>query len=126
MPNSDGIEFIDLGSNEPGLVAVKVKGEITGAAMAAFVSRVEALHAAHDKLRLFVDMTEYSGFEWAVVQEKLANFRTLMTSFDRLAYVVDADWMATWIGLVDAVTPMHIRAFKPADRQKAIDWVLAN
>ena len=121
--NSGGIEYLDLAPGRPDIMAIRASGETTGEAMHEFIERIKSAQSEHGKIRLYVDLTGYEGFEWSVVGEKLANFRTLMTSFDRLAYVVDKQWMASWISLVDAVTPMQFRAFKSDESDAAIEWV---
>jgi SpoIIAA-like len=120
---SGGIEYLDLAPDQPNVIALRASGDLTGQAMHDFIDRIKNAHEEHGKLRLFVDLTNYDGFEWSVVGEKLANFQTLMTSFDRLAYVVDKQWMASWISLVDAVTPMQFRAFKSEESDDAIAWI---
>ena len=44
---------------------------------------------------------------------------------DRVAYVVDKAWMSSAIGLVDAITPMHIRAFGTEESDQAREWLLS-
>lgn len=119
-----GMQYIDIGADTSNVVAVAATGEISADAMADFIQKIETHSTDGEKLRLFVDMTGYTGFEWGVVPEKLAHLRTLLTSFDRIAYVVDRGWMATGIGLVDALTPMSLRAFSAEDRDEAVAWVL--
>lgn len=53
----------------------------------------------------------------------MAHIGTLWTSLDRVAYVIDGAW-ATVIGLVDAVTPMHLRAFSTDEDAEARAWIL--
>jgi stage II sporulation SpoAA-like protein len=121
--NSGGIEYLDLAPDQPNVIAIRATGETTGQAMHEFIERIKSTQAEHGKVHLYVDLAGYEGFEWSVIGEKLANFRTLMTSFDRLAYVVDKQWMASWISLVDAVTPMQFRAFKSEESEAAITWI---
>jgi stage II sporulation SpoAA-like protein len=121
--NSGGIEYLDLAPDQPNVIAIRASGETTGQAMHEFIERIKSTQAEHGKVRLYVDLAGYEGFEWSVIGEKLSNFRTLMTSFDRLAYVVDKQWMASWISLVDAVTPMQFRAFKSEESEAAITWI---
>ena len=69
--------------------------------------------------------TAYDGYDLGVVKEKLAHMGTLWSGIERCAYVVDKGWMATMIGLVDAVTPMHLRAFGSDQDADARAWVLS-
>ncbi len=41
------------------------------------------------------------------------------------SYVLDWAWMSKMIGLVDAVTPMHLRAFGHNQNEEARAWLLS-
>lgn len=119
-----GIEYVDLGTDDPSVLGIKASGKVTGEAMSGLIDRLESIHASGRKARLYADLTNYEGYELAVVREKLTHFRTLWKAIERCAYVVDAEWMAKAIGLVDAVTPMHLRAFGKDQDAEARSWVL--
>ena len=88
------------------------------------VVRLETIKASGHKARLYLDLSGYDGFELALVKEKLANFSTLWGSIERCAYLIDQSWMQSAIELVDAVTPMHLRAFSSDQDAQARAWVL--
>ena len=71
-------------------------------------------------------MAGYDGFEPGVAKEKLSHMGTLWTGIERVAYIVDEGWLSGWIGLVDAVTPMHLRAFTPDQSEVAKAWLLGD
>jgi hypothetical protein len=121
---ADGIEYVDLGSDDPSVIGLKASGKITAEGMAALVDRLESVQASGHKARLYVDLTDYESSELSVVKEKFAHMGTFWTGIERCAYVVDRGWMSTAIGLVDAVTPMHLRAFDPDQDAEARTWVL--
>jgi hypothetical protein len=93
--------------------------------MAEFIARLEQVTADGGRARVFVDMVSYDGSELGVVREKLSHMGTLWGGLERVAYVVDRGWMSGWIGLVDAVTPMHLRAFGPDEAEEAKAWLLS-
>ena len=118
-----GIEFFDLG--DPRAIGVRINGKLSGDGMARFIEHVEEITDRGDKALIYVDMVNYDGWEFAVAKEKLDNMRTLWEGIDRLAYVLDKDWMTRMIGLVDAITPMNLRAFGPDQEDEARNWVLS-
>ena len=122
--STGGVEFLDLNTDNPNVFGMKVVGRITGDAMSGLVERIERIQETGQKARVYVDMVEYDSWEFSVVKEKLAHMGTLWGGIERLAYVVDKEWMARWIGLVDAVTPMHLRAFEHDETEEARTWLL--
>ena len=121
-----GIEYLDLGSDDPSVIGLKASGTITADAMVALIDRLESVQASGHKARMYLDLTEYKSSELSVVKEKFAHMGTFWTGIERCAYVVDTGWMSTAIGLIDAVTPMHLRAFDPDQDAEARAWVLGN
>lgn len=121
---ADAIEYLELGTEDPCVIAVKVTGRMKGEDMAGLIDRIETVVADGRKARLYVDVVDYRGYDLGVVREKLEHMGTLWNGIERCAYVVGRDWMATAIGLVDAVTPMHLRAFPAGDAAEARAWVL--
>jgi hypothetical protein len=121
---NDGIEFVALGTDDPTVIGIKATGKVTAEAIARLVERLEELRASGHKARLYLDLSGYEGYEMPVVREKLVHMGTFWNSIERCAYVVDRAWMSTAIGLVDAVTPMHLRAFGTDEDAQARAWVL--
>jgi hypothetical protein len=121
---SDGIEFVDLGSDDPSVIGVKVTGTVTAHAMNRLIERIESVRASGHKARMYLDLADYDGYELPVVKEKLAHMGTFWNGIERCAYVIDKGWMSTAIGLIDAVTPMHLRAFGTDQDDEARAWVL--
>ena len=117
-------EFVDLGTNDTNVIGLKVVGKANADTITELVERLENIKASGHKARIYLDLSEYEGFELSLVKEKLAHVSTLWSSIERCAYVVDKSWMATAIGLVDAVTPMHLQAFSGDQDAEARAWVL--
>lgn len=120
----NGFEFIDLGVDDPTVVALRVTGKVTADGMVALLERLEGIQQQGRKARLYVDLADYQGYELQVVKEKLTHMRLLWGGIERCAYLVDQQWMKTAIGLVDAVTPMHLRAFAADQSEAARAWLL--
>jgi hypothetical protein len=117
-------EFVDLGTDDANVIGLKVVGKANADTITELVERLENIKASGHKARLYLDLTEYEGFELSLVKEKLAHFSTLWSSFERCAYVMDKSWMTSAIGLIDAVTPMHLQAFSSDQDVEARAWVL--
>ena len=122
---SSSIEYIDLGAEDPAVIGLAVHGKITGDDMAALIQKIQTVQEQGKKARLYIDLSEYSGYELPVVREKLAHIGTLWGGISKCAYVVDKAWMTNMIGLVDAVTPMHLKAYSIEDAADARAWVAA-
>lgn len=125
MNTNNGIEYIDLDINDPAVIGLAVHGKISGDDMADLIRKLEDLQAAGLKARLYLNLAEYAGYELPVVKEKLLHMGTLWNGIEKCAYVVDRAWMTTMIGLVDAVTPMHLRAFSIDEDADARAWVIS-
>ena len=122
---SDGLEFVDMGTDDPNVFGCRVPGKLTGDDINTFAERVEAIRAGGSKARIYIDITAYDDFEMSVVKEKFAAMSTFWNGIGKLAYVVDKSWMANMVGLIDAVTPMHLRAFSSEQDAEARAWVIA-
>ena len=121
---NDGAEFVDLGTDDPNVIGLRVAGKATAETITQLVDRLRGVQASGHKARLYLDLANYEGYELPVVKEKLAHMGTFWSSIERCAYVVDSAWMTTAIGLVDAVTPMHLRAFSTDQDAEARAWIL--
>jgi len=119
-------KYVDLGTEASNVIGWRVSGTLTAEDMAEFLERLEAVTADGGKARVYIDMTGYEGWELGVAREKLAHMSTLWNSLERVAYVVDKGWMSGAIGLVDALTPMHLRAFGSDEAEEAKAWVLSD
>ena len=121
---NEGTELVDLGTDDPRVIGLKVTGKATADTITRLVDRLESVKESGHKARLYLDLSNYEGSELPVVKEKLAHISAFWNSIERCAYVVDKAWMSTMIGLVDAVTPMHLRAFSTDQDAEARAWIL--
>ena len=123
---SKGTVFVDLGTDDPRVIGLKVTGKATAETITPLVEKLESLKDSGTKARLYLDLSQYEGSELSVAREKLAHMSAFWNSIERCAYVIDQEWMSTLIGLVDAVTPMHLRAFSTDRDAEARAWILEN
>ncbi len=120
-----GFELIDLGTDDPRVIAMRITCKLQAEVITELVGHLQAVSATGQKSLLYIDLGSFGGSELAVVREKLAHIRTLWNGIERLAYVLDWAWMSKMIGLVDAVTPMHLRAFGHDQDEEARAWLLS-
>ncbi len=116
--------FFAIDPARENVFGIRILGKFSVAAMAELVQRLEPISERGDKARIYVDLVKFRGAELAMVKEKLSNLRTLWHTIEKMAYIVDQSWLATGIALVDAVTPMHIRAFDHEHQHDAREWLL--
>ena len=121
---SDTFEFVDIGSDDPNVIGMRVHGKVSADAITQLVERLQAILDSGGKARLYVNLCEYEGYDLPMVREKLANLGTIWSGIERCGYVMDKAWMSAMINLVDAVTPMHLKAFSSDEDDQARAWVL--
>lgn len=121
----DTYEFFSLHTDRPHTFGFRVRGKLTTKAMAAFISRLEEIRNDGGRARCYIDLVRYVGFELGAFREKLQHMKTLWHTLDRVAYVIDPAWMSAAVNLIDAFTPMHIRAFDHSCEDEAMTWLLA-
>ena len=117
--NVGGIDFEEGLADE--CIAMTIDGKVEVEGMAELVRRVEKTKEAGKTCRMFLDLRTFK-FDAGVVGEKLKGMSALWSGIDRLAYVVDSSALRSVIGVVDAVTPMHLRAFSPEQADEARAW----
>jgi hypothetical protein len=118
------MRFVDIGSDDPRVVACIIEGKFTAEDMAAFNDRITAIRDSGTKALVYLDLAGYEGQEFGVAKEKLGNMGTLWGGIERIAYVVPHEWMLSLVGVIDALTPMHFRAFSADDAEDGKRWVL--
>ena len=53
---SDGIEFLNLGTDDPNVIGVKVTGKATANDITKLVERLESVQASGHKARLYLNL----------------------------------------------------------------------
>jgi hypothetical protein len=124
--SESGMRFIEPPQPDDRVVAVEMKGEMTGEDMKAMVERFQAVLDRGEKALLFIDMTGYEGFELGVIGEKFKNIGMLWNALDKYAVVGDKRWMEAWIKIIDPLTSPQIKHFQPEETEAAWAWLLAS
>ena len=122
---SNDIEYFEIEDAGDDVIACRIHGKFSAESMSDFIDRVERIRDAGGKARVFLDATGYDTVEMGAAKEKLARMGTLWGHIERVAYLVDKTWLGKVIGFVDAITPMHLRAFGPDDQAEAVAWLLS-
>jgi hypothetical protein len=118
------IQFSDLESGDPRVVGAVVQGKLTADDMVAFNRRISAVRAGGSRALVYLDLVGYEGQELiGVARQKLGHMSDLWSGIERLAYVVDREWILKLAGLIDAITPMHFRAYAADEAEEARRWV---
>ena len=121
----DTLTFLDLAPENRRLIAVRIAGKLTAEELEPFYSKLENIADSGENALLYVDLQSYDGFELATVKQKLSHMKTLWKNVERVAYVLDMRWMHHYISLIDAITPMSLRAFSHDQQDSAKAWILA-
>jgi len=79
---NDGTEFVDLGTDDPSVIGLRVTGKATADTITQLVERLESVQASGHKARLYLDLASYEGYELPVVKEKLAHMGTFGESHE--------------------------------------------
>ena len=119
-------EELELDQGYQDVLAVKLSGTISGEDMKLFNDRLDEIIAQEDKARVYIDLTDYEGFDASMVVEKFSHLGAYWVGIRKLAYIVNREWMQNAIGFVDTLTPMHMRAFTHDQVDIAQQWLLSN
>jgi hypothetical protein len=119
------LEFIDSPDD---VLALKIRGRITGADLDAIMDRLEPALERADKLHVFVETVSID----AIALDGLAQYagRALplfgkLNRFGRVAVVADQAWIRFGSRVESAVLPfITYRVFEPQERERALAWVL--
>ena len=122
--SAEGITYLDSPVDDPRVIGFALDGRLTGEGMKEFVARIEALHADGKQALLLADMSDYEGFELAVVKEKLAHMGALWKGIEKYAVVGAKRWMEVYMDIVDPLTPAKLKHFEAGKRDDAFAWLL--
>jgi hypothetical protein len=118
-------EFIKAADD---VVALTVRGEITGADMDAVISRLEERLARHEKVHVFVEARALDGVALSDLGAQLPRALPMagqLARFGRVAVVADQSWVRVGSRLESALLPfVGYRVFKPEQRTEALAWVM--
>ena len=118
-----GLEILEIGDPEAGIVGYCVDGKVTAAQARPIFERFEQALAAGRKVRILAEMRHCGGFELAVVAEKAKHLPAIFKTVERVAIVGDTRWLEFYTKLFDPITKMEIKHFTTHERNAALEWL---
>lgn len=88
------------------------------------IPAVEAKLAESDKLRLLYWLGEdFEGFDAGAMWDDAKVGLRHITSWERIAFVTDVEWLRETAKIFGFVMPGHVRVFHNAELEDAKEWV---
>lgn len=117
------LELLSL--ETPRSIGMKIHGMITGDDLdRAIVSMETMLKSADGKLRVYVEVEEFSGMSPAALFKDLRFGLRHFSDVEKEAIVSDVSWLKALTKVSDRLFPsIEVAHFAPADRQVALDWL---
>ncbi len=117
-----------LPQSEAGVFGFKVTGKLSADDEKTMVHLLNDGIATYGKVRVLVDVNDFTGASPAALWEDLKWMCSHITAVERLAIVVDSDVLA-WLIQQDARIAKYVgveeRHFKPAEAEAAWNWLTA-
>ncbi len=121
--SESAIRFIDPPQPNERLLAYELSGDFTGDDMRTFVERLEKIADSGRKALLYQDMVARGSFDFETIRVKIQNLGTIWRSVEKIAIVGDARWLEIYIGILDHLTPQHMKYFERSEKDEAFAWL---
>jgi hypothetical protein len=105
------------------LVCIKVTGKLTDPDYERFIPAMEAVIAAHGKIRLYADLEDFEGWEWHAAWDDFAFGIKHWNDIERMALVGTKRWEDLAAKIADRLMPAEVRFFPVDDKAAALAWV---
>ncbi len=105
------------------IIGVRASGRLTADDYEKFLPQLEAEIRRQGRVLLFVDMTEFEGWETRAAWDDLKFGLAHDVDFARIAVVTDKKWLGWLIRASDIFFSAEMRWFPAADREKALQWL---
>lgn len=105
------------------VVGVKAVGKLTDADYESFVPQVEAIIGDQGKIKLFMDLTEFEGWEWQAAWDDFAFGIKHWNDIEKMAVVGDARWEELCAKISDKLMPAEVKQFPSSETDAAWTWV---
>ena len=119
--------MIDVLPSPDNVVAIHMRGTVTGDDYQRAAEALEAKLDRYEKLGVFVDMTGFDDLTPDAAEKDLHdNFRAQgeRGRFAREAVITNKQWIRSLVTLMQPMFPeMEVRTFAPAEREEALAWV---
>jgi hypothetical protein len=105
------------------LVCLKAAGKLTDADYKDMMPRLEAVIAEHGGLRVYVDLTEFDGWDWRAAWDDVAFGIKHWSEISKIALIGDAAWETLATRIADKIMPADVRNFAADGAGEALDWI---
>ena len=107
------------------LVCLKGLGKLTDEDLKDMMPRLEAVIAAHSRLRLLADLTEFDGWDWRAAWDDVAFGIKHWDKVTKIALIGDPSWENLVAKIADKFSPVDVRSFSTVEAGNALDWIKA-
>ncbi len=107
-----------------GITAMKVDGKFSESDFESIKSALQQDLKKYGRIRMYVEIHEFGGFEIAGFWEKIKIGLDLGSDFHKAAYLVEIKWLERLASMADFVTPFDLRTFHIDERDRAFDWLM--
>lgn len=119
-----GFDEIQLDETPAGkVVTLKFREKLDGKDFEAFVPRIEGLMRDGSKIRLLVELQDFSGWTAGALWEDTKFATRHFNDIEKLAVVGDAKWETGVALFVKPFTNADVRYFDTEHRDQARQWV---
>ena len=116
--------MIDIGQpNENNVVTVTASGKLTKDEYERAIPECEALFEKHDRLRFFIRLEDFAGFELGALWEDIKFYRKHSNELGRTAIVGEKTWEEWATRFSSLFYSPEVRFFYKDDETEAWEWV---
>jgi hypothetical protein len=109
--------------NENKVLTLRIGGKLTLEEYQQAIPQCEALLNQYGRLRFYVDLTDFSGFDVSALWEGLKFDIKHYKQYERSVIVGDKKWEEWAVKFSGLLFHVPVRFFYPQDAQKAWEWV---
>ncbi len=116
------LERMDIATDQR-IIAIKASGRLTAEDYENFLPQLEELIRQKGPLLLFVDMTDFEGWETRAAWDDLKFGLAHDVDFARIAVVTDKKWLQWMLRVSGIFFAAEMRCFPAAQREQALQWL---
>ncbi|MEX0780511.1 MAG: STAS/SEC14 domain-containing protein [Balneolales bacterium] len=89
-----------------------------------FVPELERKIEKHGKVNLYCEIESIEGVEPSAIWEDLKLRAKHFNSFEKVAIVVEGQWIQNMSQMAKPFTKAYVKVFKPEEKEEAKNWVM--
>lgn len=114
------MKFIDL---EPSIVAIQIDGQVTETDVKECQSRIHQKEQQHDHVALYVEISEFTGYEVRAFFRELKSSFEDHSKFEYLAVVCPQPWLERYAGVLRDLAAADHQTFEEGQEEEAREWI---